>query len=709
MFNARLTLFTLLLSALAFAGCADEEITPRPTPKEQPANSAPVAAIDGPGDVVFGASVTLDASVSTDVDGDELSFYWTEDPANPPNNFLDGLDLTSPSLVFKADALGTFTYTVEVKDTAGETDSASLSFTVEQSVDAPVNYPPAATAMAVAGSDFYYIIEFDGLGDRRPVVFIDNERAVSVELLGTDPEGDDFWTETSGAMVNGIYARSSEAVTMDTDPFADAEAIVWLNDDQGGVPEQYVIDIRVVPSVGLDGLPSAIHVDCEPETAVDTPDGSMVAPFGSIAEAYQVAKAGGISDIYVAAGTCNESVTVGLDGINLYGMFLPEQNWRRRTSPSDRVNDSQVTTGARFVDGGATTIRNPGADALLFTESKDTGTGALLIDGFSFDLDANWYAVSLTLATGYDLTFRNNAFAGAVTHETQGLNRVGGGIRVVVDHSPGAPILIERNLFNVGAAEGESRFQVDIGGPIRNSTSNEAGAVYFYSNVFYGEIGNNVSYSCRLASGERFAFCFWQGKPPTSGAVPQVRTWRNLFLLEGDAPANGLASVVDTFAARHYSVGNVAMATGLSNELRLYHGSYETLQAILPYNRFTEDPFSILLYDSENSRSLRCVSDASPNYFGTAFTLQPSSCSPASSPAYYGLGSSRTSSPTVTGAAPWRQYAGAYPDVMPGDVYESGSFIISSGPLPAWDFDGRYGFSGTGFDVGAFEPGAPMY
>jgi serine protease len=96
---------------------------------------APIASA-GPNQVVLpGASVTLDGSASQDLDGEIVSYAWTQTAGEP----VDLLGADGPVATFTAPASsGTLTFQLTVTDNEGETGS--------DSVDVLVNLPPIAEA-----------------------------------------------------------------------------------------------------------------------------------------------------------------------------------------------------------------------------------------------------------------------------------------------------------------------------------------------------------------------------------------------------------------------------------------------------------------------------------------------------------------------------------------------------------------------------------
>jgi len=84
-------------------------------------NSPPLASVSAPSGAEEGQSVTLDASSSTDPDGDVLSYLW---------DLGDGATATGPTVTHAYADDGSFTATVTVTDGDGATAAASSIITV---------------------------------------------------------------------------------------------------------------------------------------------------------------------------------------------------------------------------------------------------------------------------------------------------------------------------------------------------------------------------------------------------------------------------------------------------------------------------------------------------------------------------------------------------------------------------------------------------
>lgn len=114
--------------------------SPTPTPTPTPTNSAPVAAISAPNGASAdeGQPLILDASGSTDDDGDTLSFAWTQTSGPSAQIADDQTDMATVTLPeISADTV--LTFEVEVSDGAASTTAAidvtALDIVLTPSVD----------------------------------------------------------------------------------------------------------------------------------------------------------------------------------------------------------------------------------------------------------------------------------------------------------------------------------------------------------------------------------------------------------------------------------------------------------------------------------------------------------------------------------------------------------------------------------------------
>ncbi len=121
----KLRVLLVPLAALVTAACSDDD----PTGSD---NQAPVARIEAsPLTVSTGDAnqtvVTIDASESSDPDGDQLSYSWTV----PNGTFVNGT--TASDAIIEVTFPGTAAYvvTLTVSDANGGTDSAQVTIGID--------------------------------------------------------------------------------------------------------------------------------------------------------------------------------------------------------------------------------------------------------------------------------------------------------------------------------------------------------------------------------------------------------------------------------------------------------------------------------------------------------------------------------------------------------------------------------------------------
>ncbi|MBB6647437.1 PKD domain-containing protein [Halobellus ruber] len=145
----------------------------------QPGNTPPTADAGRDRTTVGGRSVRLNASGSSDPDGDALSFSWTQTAG--PNVTLQGATTATPGFTAPdTDTPVTLAFELTVADGNGGSDTDTVSVTVR-----PANQPPTADA-----------------GPDRTTV---GGRSVRLNASGSsDPDGDALsfsWTQTAGPNV----------------------------------------------------------------------------------------------------------------------------------------------------------------------------------------------------------------------------------------------------------------------------------------------------------------------------------------------------------------------------------------------------------------------------------------------------------------------------------------------------------------------------
>jgi len=153
-----------------------------------PVNDRPEARVGTNAVVDEGASVTLDGSASHDVDGDTLSYSWTQ-IAGPPVD-LHGAASARPDFIAPDVPIGgaTLTFRLVVFDGQEDSDAAEVNIAVRNSNHAPVADAGAAQRVGAGTS-----VSLDG-------------------SLSFDPDGDSVtfaWTQVTGPAVDLLDADSA--------------------------------------------------------------------------------------------------------------------------------------------------------------------------------------------------------------------------------------------------------------------------------------------------------------------------------------------------------------------------------------------------------------------------------------------------------------------------------------------------------------------
>ncbi|MDE2691322.1 MAG: cadherin domain-containing protein [Acidobacteriota bacterium] len=153
----------------------EEEVTnetPSGGGEPEPTNSPPVADAGEDLEVAPGARVELDGTGSSDPDGDELTFLWTQTGGEEVT--LEGADRARPSFA-APQAAGTLTFALVVNDGSADSEPDTVTVSVSRSM-------PVADAGEDLEVDPGALVELDGTGS-------------------SDPDGDELtfrWTQTGG-------------------------------------------------------------------------------------------------------------------------------------------------------------------------------------------------------------------------------------------------------------------------------------------------------------------------------------------------------------------------------------------------------------------------------------------------------------------------------------------------------------------------------
>ncbi len=191
-------------------------------------NTPPVASAGTDQTAVVGESVTLDASGSTDADGDTLSFEWTQ-TAGPAATLSSS---SEPQVQVTLPAAGFYDFTVTVADGRGGTDSASVRVAVR---DPTHNTPPLASAGADQTAAVGQTVTLDASGS-------------------ADVDGDALsyqWAQTAGPTATLSNADKQQASA--TLPAAGVyDFMVTVTDGHGGTGSD---SVRVLVSDATQNTP----------------------------------------------------------------------------------------------------------------------------------------------------------------------------------------------------------------------------------------------------------------------------------------------------------------------------------------------------------------------------------------------------------------------------------------------------------------------
>lgn len=127
-----------------------------------PGNSAPVANAGSDRDAIVGSTVVLDASLSSDIDGDLLMYAWTLE-SQPAGSNAAIANAAEVQATFVPDVTGTYVARVRVEDGRGGSSSDSVEIRTVQGNRAPT--ADAGPDQAIAAGT---VVTLDGSGSSDP-------------------------------------------------------------------------------------------------------------------------------------------------------------------------------------------------------------------------------------------------------------------------------------------------------------------------------------------------------------------------------------------------------------------------------------------------------------------------------------------------------------------------------------------------------------
>lgn len=113
----------MTIVVVAFAGCSDDDVAAPGNQNQSPTASITASPTQTPRGDNNSTIVTLDGSMSSDPDGDQLSFAWTV----PNGTFVNGTMASDPVIQVTFPGTAPYTVTLEVDDGRGGTDTAQVT------------------------------------------------------------------------------------------------------------------------------------------------------------------------------------------------------------------------------------------------------------------------------------------------------------------------------------------------------------------------------------------------------------------------------------------------------------------------------------------------------------------------------------------------------------------------------------------------------
>ncbi|WP_135305364.1 PKD domain-containing protein [Haloarcula amylovorans] len=188
------------------------------TVEEEQTNTAPTADAGADQTVDEGDDVTLDASGSSDTDGDTLSYSWTE--TSDAGVSLTDADTATPTFTAPSvDSTTTLTFEVAVADSNGGTDTDTVSVTVE-----PVNEDPTADISGPTSAQVGEELTFDATASDDGSIasyewdFGDGETATGQSVTHTFDATGDYDVELTVTDDEGATATATQTVSVNAAP-----------------------------------------------------------------------------------------------------------------------------------------------------------------------------------------------------------------------------------------------------------------------------------------------------------------------------------------------------------------------------------------------------------------------------------------------------------------------------------------------------------
>ncbi|KAA3635628.1 MAG: hypothetical protein DWP97_04420, partial [Calditrichaeota bacterium] len=355
-----LMILTVLLMLSIFIGCSNEDSSSNGGPSGSSDNTAPAVSSSTPASSSTGVSTGAVIQITFSEDIDPLSVTTS-------SVFITGVTSTvsvssnvisvTPSSQLSSATEYTVIVTTAVKDLSGNALPSEHSF----------KFTTGTLPVAMAGND-----QEVSYGD---VVTLDGTQSSD----GGGASLSYIWTQKSGPSVGGLTGANPQFVAPDAVTSLTFELVV-SNGSESSTPDEVVVSI----------LEDAQHAYYVSPSGDNGNSGTKASPFATIQYAIDYSNTEGAgADIYIAAGTYNESITLRTD-VSLYGGF-DAATWERNFT----AHQSVIMGGNYAVYGN--------------------GTSLLTIDGMYIQsADANFSggsSVGIALSSAQGITITNNSIA----------------------------------------------------------------------------------------------------------------------------------------------------------------------------------------------------------------------------------------------------------------------------------------------------------
>lgn len=398
-------------------------------------NSPPTAAITGPAQTFVGETATLDATTSSDIDGDPLNYAWSL-ITKPDGSSAVLLDADQPLASLSPDRRGDYVVQLIVSDY--EFDSDPVTFTVTAPNRAPVAALDGPADVDV-GAEVIYSAAGSNDPDNDPLTY---SYAITAQPAGSDPFLADLGNGEVGFVADQpgefeITATVDDGLLTSTASLAITAAALNQPPVLGQIEPVYTVELGLELALDLTGS----DPDDDPisffATPLPLPQGiSLDAATGSIRFRPEAGQLGSYSfTVGVSDGTLTDTAVLNIDVVDatagdtgVFGRVLDARTLQPLDNMPVRLRDAALmaTTAAdgTFSFGSL----NAGGDQVIIEPSANGGPGGYLgtlrtitvTENQSRDLDPDFLLVPLTdgcatVVAGQDTVISSGASGLSVT------------------------------------------------------------------------------------------------------------------------------------------------------------------------------------------------------------------------------------------------------------------------------------------------------